>query len=1696
MRRLRFWINALLFLVPICVLSVGAYRFVRRVFGYLNTDARLAGTASAEATRALGRRVVIGDVKLSANPFGLFGASRIVLKNIFVANSATDDTTAFVQAGSVTIAYNLRQVLLGNLKTPLVDEIRIVRPEAMLTRNLSGLWNFTQLIKPRKSGGRPFVDRIAFLDGTVLYNDLAFPHPPKVASRPLRTRFDHLTGIVLIRPDKTAAFDVAGIATPDIVKEFHLTGVFDPATLRSTIHIAANQLSLPFVSARFLPPNVGRITSGAANLDLTALYTPVNATPPNTLDPNALDAHGSVTFSNVTAAIPQASAPLEGLTGAVSLVGQSALTDLSGRFGGAAFRLSGSAFNLIHKVRHDNRTVWEIAKPTLAMKGAVQHADFLRLARLVHYEKYLPNLPAQVTLALANSRAAGDVDFQFVGPLDDPTATLSTRIATLQYDTLQAKSVNIQLLYAHRIVDSDIRGIFTGGDVVLRARTLLGRPGTFQVEGHGKNLHLAQAGFSPKAKVTGTARIDFTMRGQSGQTPNITAQAEVLDAGVNGQTLHSLYARAETVGRKLVLRTVRAEDTKGFALAGGTIDLKTQELNLNVEADELDIGAFVQAFPIPTALAFGSHTPAPSTKPEPEPLAIDGIGYLRASVQGTLKAPEVSGKLSAFALQTDKKDANSLLANKAEVSFTVNRKALHIAQGTVERYPGLVSFFGDVNGLFDGKPTLHLTVRTDDKNRLSVSDLLQIAKIETPGFLLTGTLLTTDLVVEGTPGDPRIDTPFTARIEDAAINGARVTNAFVTATFDGTNLHLLKLGADLAQGSVAASGMVSKDGKLDLDVSGSHIVLDLLKQMLPDVPLDNVTGTANVKAHITGTTTQPAAVASLVEVQGLAYNGYDAGDISGSARYADKTVFAQNFTLTDATTHKAVLTAPDLTYNLDSQGIQTDKPIRLDAMPISRVRDLIRSLPAPQNKPGSTLAGSFGQTELGRIATEYMSKLEGALSGTLSVAGTLADPRADVKINSSDIRLNDYLITELTAQATVTNTTATGTGGRIVLRPLLPPPGSNPDNPDATIALGRFSVGYKGDIDADITAYNLDANLLKGFLPPNQRIDVSGTVDYLNIVASGKTASPNLAMSLNLKNIGYRGQTLDRVDIARVDIRGSTLEDGKVIEAGYIRASDIQVEKRDRSTGEIRKYTAHAGGSISGFQWQSPFIPDDAKLDLTASFSPQDAADNNLRVVSLFAPGLLPPTVVGTLTLNAAVQGTRAAPRLTGGLTVTAPKFQFGKFTTGLQDLRAVLTFHDDRVEVTEFSGHTQIYDAVGTPVKKGGGGSNITLAGGLPLGVDGAQDPVGLHLGVDQAVFEETALPGLKGAKARGMARIDLNLTGSLLDPTLGGTISVHDTQASLPTEFGGLAGSGVVLPIAPRFNLTILLDEKTVRLVNSQLNVRTGGYVTIKGSLPKAEPVLPPTLFRPTSVPSTPPPSAADSLNINGRLILAEGILTLPTARFKILPPGILSLNYPVYDAGQPSFSLNVDTLRAQTSLTATSLGGVRKRYKVTVNVSGPLSGSSGNLFATRSGLKLMFATDPDDLALGQAALTQRLAGALIGVDNINQFGQNPGQAFASVLTNVLTSSYLPGAFDRIAAATGFEQIELGYDPVQRLTLSLSRHLYGPLYISYFRTLQGAQEKYDLKLSFRFRERYQLSYDLDEQHTSRYLLEGVWRF
>lgn len=334
----------------------------------------------------------------------------------------------------------------------------------------------------------------------------------------------------------------------------------------------------------------------------------------------------------------------------------------------------------------------------------------------------------------------------------------------------------------------------------------------------------------------------------------------------------------------------------------------------------------------------------------------------------------------------------------------------------------------------------------------------------------------------------------------------------------------------------------------------------------------------------------------------------------------------------------------------------------------------------------------------------------------------------------------------------------------------------------------------------------------------------------------------------------------------------------------------------------------------------------------------------------------------------------------------------------------------------------------------------------------------------------------------------MNLLLGGSVLGPVVSGIVRVENTVGAPPSVFGTGGGTPVALPINPRFDVSVVVG-KNVRVNNPQLNARVEGNLTIKG----------PLLVNGQSGADLKGANPADihlGVQVLGKLTIPEGRLTLPTARFTILPPGTVTVTYPVANpaGGNPTLGVDID-VRARTRLSATSLAGTRKLYTITVAARGPVTGITTDPTTGDSRLSLFFTSDPNDLATSQQALAQRLAGVL-GGDALGQFGRNPGQVIAQQLTNVFTESVIPGLFDNVARATGFDELELAYDPIQRLNLVVSRQIFGPFYVSYNRTLGTIPEMYTLKMSYRIRRGYQVSFEQNELNEQRTLLEGVWRF
>ena len=392
--------------------------------------------------------------------------------------------------------------------------------------------------------------------------------------------------------------------------------------------------------------------------------------------------------------------------------------------------------------------------------------------------------------------------------------------------------------------------------------------------------------------------------------------------------------------------------------------------------------------------------------------------------------------------------------------------------------------------------------------------------------------------------------------------------------------------------------------------------------------------------------------------------------------------------------------------------------------------------------------------------------------------------------------------------------------------------------------------------------------------------------------------------------------------------------------------------------------------------------------------------------------------------------------------------------------------------------------------------GDPISLTGDLALHDDVAGDHALTLIGKKLRVAE-APLPMIGSGKLiANDISLKLRIAGTILKPDISGNVGIRGTDFRTPdTLITSKPSFG--LPMNPRFHIAVEVAED-VRITSAQLSatVRTlpGEPIIFSGDL---------------SHPA-----------ILGSLIIDKGGLNFPTARFVIVRGGTVSLRYPAYAAGNfmdPILGITLD-VSATTHMIAASMNGVTKRYTITVEARGPINmeaplniGAAGqgdmNLTGAR-GLTLNFRSDPPDLAISGMGMQQRITGLLGGQDAIQSlFGRNPdlGKILSNQVTDILSNSFIPDLMDRlgIGKALGFEELSVEYNRLDSFSLRISRQLFGPIYLSYWRQLSGTgqttslnQTSWEFKLSYRIRPNFQFSWTADDQRTNAYLLEGVYKF
>ncbi len=445
-------------------------------------------------------------------------------------------------------------------------------------------------------------------------------------------------------------------------------------------------------------------------------------------------------------------------------------------------------------------------------------------------------------------------------------------------------------------------------------------------------------------------------------------------------------------------------------------------------------------------------------------------------------------------------------------------------------------------------------------------------------------------------------------------------------------------------------------------------------------------------------------------------------------------------------------------------------------------------------------------------------------------------------------------------------------------------------------------------------------------------------------------------------------------------------------------------------------YQARLSGRLP-FHWSPIAIPDDEPIRIQARLREQP-----LTILSLVAP-IDPARTQGAIDALLEIEGTLAEPQPRGRLTITDGALALQDLRTALQDIGLQVAFDGREARIVQAQARSSE-------------GGSLRIEGGVDL--SGEQAVANLTLRADGLTLREPKLPVLEGS-AQAVVSGAVQMQGALTEPQVQGALRVQRGFLYLPPELPERT-AGEPLPVNPRFDLRVdIADEFTLR--NPNLDARMEGALQIGGAL--------------------------QSPSLSGEFSLRSGALSLPTARLRIEPDSVARLNYPFTNAaGETIARIELD-VRASTSVVAPDFTGDPIRYRVEVDVRGPLDDPER--------LQLTARSDPPGLS------EQRIL-SLLGRGQVLAAiarGDDPARVFREQLGDILTAQVLPGLLapleTGIAEAFDLEQFTLDYTGLRPASLYLVKNLFDGVGIAYRRGIGVAGNEYQARLFYRlpFRNR-----------------------
>jgi hypothetical protein len=1158
-----------------------------------------------------------------------------------------------------------------------------------------------------------------------------------------------------------------------------------------------------------------------------------------------------------------------------------------------------------------------------------------------------------------------------------------------------------------------------------------------------------------EAQLSGEADVSLLVYGRL-DTPTVEANLRMDALRYANQRIGGLRARVQYADGALTIPLATLQGALGAVYLSGEVrDLTSDNprFDLSVDASEVDLNLLAQLL--------GDANGAD------ESLRLDGVGYLTARVRGSLQSPEAVAEAVVFDGRV-----GDLGAEIAVVNLNLVERELRITQAQILRRAAQLIASGAVQlpETPDQPPRFQLAGDLYEFDLASVPDWL---RRELP---LTG-LASGRFEAQGEPQEWQLRASLYAESlqYDQTFVRDNTAQVIVQARDGAVQVDVVSAQARVGDGALLARGQWRSDGQFEAQWLLENAALDALA---PYLPVEyRLTGRATVKGEASGTPDAPNVRVQLHGSQ-IALNGALLGDVEGWAAFkyspSPKRPAPAEETLQwgEQEVENPLLKVPPA-----SRGNRAGAWLGSSREAGETLRGAI--LGSPREAGGTSASAWFGSPReaggtLRRGAVQDFSHT-GQSGGSLTADFTLRTPDGEARLALHECDLQRQQV-HLTAETSALPIEWLQRVVRAVPNALPPAVAERIETLQGKV---QASLSLEGALREPLAQLRLNAEQLAwhaqslGSLSlqaewvglssgdaPDADTDLARAVETVRRLRTQRAALQQLRWQAEAARLEAQARyTPERLTVdleaAQLPLRWARLWDPSLPEvdgaldlsliadgvpespeltlsatlsqlnyAGYtvdqILFSQIEVREGAIQTDDalirMGDYQARLSGRLP-FHWSPISIPDDEPIRIQARLREQP-----LTILSLVAP-IDPARTQGAIDALLEIEGTLAEPQPRGRLTITDGALALQDLRTALQDIGLQVAFDGREARIVQAQARSSE-------------GGSLRIEGGVDL--SGEQAVANLTLRADGLTLREPKLPVLEGS-AQAVVSGAVQVQGALTEPQVQGVLRVQRGFLYLPPELPERTASEP-LPVNPRFDLRVdIADEFTLR--NPNLDARMEGALQIGGAL--------------------------QSPSLSGEFSLRSGALSLPTARLRIEPDSVARLNYPFTNAaGETIARIELD-VRASTSVVAPDFTGDPIRYRVEVDVRGPLDDPER--------LQLTARSDPPGLS------EQRIL-SLLGRGQVLAAiarGDDPARVFREQLGDILTAQVLPGLLapleTGIAEAFDLEQFTLDYSGLRPASLYLVKNLFDGVGIAYRRGIGVAGNEYQARLFYRlpFRNR-----------------------